>query len=263
MPALHDVQAAFRRALIAGDEEAIIALVDADGAGDRVAIYRNNLACALLDVLRDTFPAVCRLVGERFFAYAAHVFVQRQPPERACLAEYGARFPGFLADFPPCRELTYLPDVARLEWLMNAAAHAEDTDALVGTALAGIATEEAPRLVFGLAPALGLIASPWPIDRIWRVNRRNGEQQETIDLAAGGVRLEVGRQGGEVLLRHLDAASFAFREAIIGGATLGAATITALSADERFDLGAALAVLFAEGAVVSAGIAPKDDLRPL
>jgi Putative DNA-binding domain len=265
MPALREVQAAFRRALIEEDEEAILALIDADGIGasERVAIYRNNVACALSDVLRGTFPAVCRLVDERFFVYAAHVFVQRHPPERACLAEYGARFPDFLAAFPPCRELVYLPDVARLEWLMNVAAHAADADALAASALAGISADEALRLVFRLAPALGLIASPWPIDRIWRANRRDSELDEMIDLASGGVHLEVGRQGGEVVLRHLDAASFAFREAIARGATLGTATIAALSADRSFDLEAALAALFAESAIVASDIAPGSDRVPL
>jgi hypothetical protein len=259
MPALHEMQAAFRRALIEGDAAALVALVEADdiGASERVAIYRNNVACALTDVLRDTFPAVCRLVDGQFFAYAADAFIQRHPPERACLAEYGARFPDFLADFPPCRKLVYLPDVARLEWLMNVAAHAEDTDALAASALAGIATAEAPRLVFRLAPALGLLASPWPVDRIWRANRPAAGQEETIDLGEGGVRLEIGRHHGAVVLRQLDAATFAFRDAIARGATLAAATRAALSVDGRFDLEAALAALFAAGAVVASSVAPE------
>jgi hypothetical protein len=259
MPALYEMQGAFRRALIEGDEAAIIALVEADGIGasERVAIYRNNAACALTDVLRDTFPAVCRLVDERFFAYAAHAFVQRQPPERACLAEYGVRFPDFLADFPACRELIYLPDVARLEWLLNVAAHAEDTDTLPASALAGIAADEAPRLVFRLAPALGLLASPWPIDRIWRANRPESGHEETIDLTQGGVHLEIGRHGGAVILRHLDPASFAFRDAIARGATLATATRATLALEERFDLEGALAALFAEGAIVAASVATE------
>jgi hypothetical protein len=113
------------------------------------------------------------------------------------------------------------------------------------------------RLIFRLAPAIGLLKSPWPVDRIWRANRPETGQEETIDLGEGGVRLEIGRHDGAVVLRHLDAASFVFRDAIARGATLAAATRAVLTVDGRFDLEAALAALFAESAVVASSVAPE------
>src|SRR5258708_29345053 len=94
MLALGEVQAAFRRALLDGDDGALAALVAADGiaATERLAVYRNNVQISLTDALRDTFPAVCRLVDERFFAYAAHAFLTGPPPPRPVLAAYGPRF---------------------------------------------------------------------------------------------------------------------------------------------------------------------------
>ena len=259
MLALREFQAAFRRALLDGDDSALAALVAADGiaATERLAVYRNNVQTSLTDTLRDTFPAVCRIVDERFFAYAAHAFLTGYPPRRACLAEYGAGFADFLAAFPPCRELVYLPDVARFEWLMNRAAHAADAEALAPSSLAGVAAADAPRLVFRLDSACGFLASPWPVDRIWRLNRPGAQGDETVDLAAGGVHIEVGRRGPDVVFRALDAATFAFRQAIAGGAALDAATATAFAANARFDLGAAVADLFRDGAVVAFTLAPE------
>ncbi len=259
MPALREVQAAFGRALLGGDESALLALIADDGiaASERLAVYRNNVQTSLTDVLRDTFPVVCRLVDERFFAYAAHEFLTANPPRRACLAEYGAGFADFLAAFPPCRELVYLPDVARLEWLMSAAAHAADAEPLPPASLAGIVAADAPRLCFRLDPSLGLLASAWPIDRIWRANRPEAHGDAAVDLAAGGVHLEVSRQSSDVVFRALDAARFAFRQAIAGGAALEVATAVALAADGQFDLGAALADLFRDGAVVAFTLAPE------
>src|SRR5258708_39448200 len=201
MLALGEVQAAFRRARLEGDEGALAALVAADGiaAAKRLAVYRNNVQISLTDVLRDTFPAVCRLVDERFFAYAAHAFLTGHPPRRACLAEYGAGFADFLAEFPPCRALVYLPDVARFEWLVNRAAHAADAAPLLPSSLAGVAAGDAPRLVFRLDPSLGFLPSPRPVDRIWRFNRPGARDDETVDLAAGGAHLEVGRRGPDVV----------------------------------------------------------------
>jgi Putative DNA-binding domain len=253
MPALREVQAAFRRALLEEDDGPLAALIADDGvaATDRLAIHRNNLRISLTDALRDSFPVVCRLVDERFFAYAAHEFLTASPPRRACLADYGAEFADFLAAFPPCRELTYLPDVARLEWLMNVAAHAADAVPLPPSSLAAVVAEDTPRLVFHLAPSLGFLASAWPVDRIWRLNRPGVDSDEPIDLAAGGVQLEVTRRGSDVVLRSLTAASFAFRQAIAGGAPLATATATALDVDAQFDLGAAIAELFRDRAVVA------------
>jgi hypothetical protein len=254
---LRDVQAAFRRALLAEDEIAFAALVD--GGTARIDVHRNNLFASLGEALRDSFPAVCRLVDERFFAYAAHEFIRRHPPERAVLAEYGGGFADFLADFPPCRHLAYLADVARLEWLMCVAATASDAPPLNAAALAGFAPEATPLLRLTLHPAQGLLASPFPIDRIWRANRRGAALDEApIDLAAGGVRLEVNRAGGEAVMRALDAAGFAFRQALRLGGTLEAAATAALAQNPAFDLAGALGELFREGAVIGVA-APSAD----
>ena len=253
MPALRELQRAVARALL--DEEdtgAVLALIADDGiaAAERIAVHRNNLFSALTDTLRAGFPAVCRLVDERFFAYAAHEFIRAFPPRRAVLAEYGEGFAGFLRHFPPCRDLPYLSDVARLEWLMQAAAHAEDRAPIAMSALAGVAADDAPHLALHLHPAFGLMDSPFPIDRIWRANRGENPIDEAIDLAAGGVHLQVDRRAADVMLTALDAASFAFRLALLSGGTLEAAANAALGIDAAFDLTQALAALFTEGAIV-------------
>lgn len=259
MPALREVQTAFRRALIEKDDGAMDGLVADDGiaAADRLAVHHNNIFVSLTDVLRETFPAVCRLVDERFFAYAAHEFLISAPPRRACLAEYGVGFPDFLAAFQPCRGLAYLPDVARLEWLMNRAAYAADAAPLPPASLAGVAAADTPRLVFRLAPSIGYLASPWPVERIWRLNQPGVDSDEAIDLAAGGVHLEVSRRGGDMVLRSLAIAPFALRQALASGVPLAAAAAAALAADAEFDLGDALAELFRDGAVVAVTLAPE------
>src|SRR5712691_2486272 len=108
-----------------GDDTAEIV---ADIRGDeldpaaRVGIYRNHVFATLGVSLQCTFPVVCRLVDERFFAYAAHEYLREHPPRSRCLVEYGADFADFLADLEPCQSLPYLADVARFEWALNIAA---------------------------------------------------------------------------------------------------------------------------------------------
>jgi Putative DNA-binding domain len=258
MLALRDLQAAFARALLADDAGPVTALIAGDGlaAEERLDIYRNNVFASLTEVLRDTFPAVCRLVDERFFAYAAHDFIRHHPPRRAVLAEYGAQFATFLAGFAPASGLVYLPDVARLEWLMAIAASAAEAAPMAAGALAPIPAADTPRLVLRLHPALGYIDSPWPIDRIWRANRRGADGGEAIDLAAGGIWLEVGRSDGDVMLRVLDGPTFTFRQALAQGARLEQVAALALAADADFDFARGLSDLFSDGAVIDVTVAP-------
>jgi len=251
MPALREVQESFRAALLGGDAVAALGLIAGDDAARAMGfgVYRNNVAASLTDVVAATFPAVRRLVGEGFFAYAANEFIAAHPPRQACLAEYGADFAGFLAAFPPCRDLPYLPDVAQLEWLVNVAAVAPDAPRAAPQDLAAVSAEDAPRIVFALNPALGYLESPFPVERIWRENRTC--DGGAVRLDEGGVRLEIGRGGDGIFVRALGAGAFAFRDSLASGADLESAVAQALAAEPGFDPGSALADLFRDGAVAA------------
>src|SRR6266436_6402651 len=70
---LREVEAAFSRALLGGDERLAPAEVLGDdlAPGARLQIYRHHVFTTLTAGLRATYPVVCRLVDERFFGYAA------------------------------------------------------------------------------------------------------------------------------------------------------------------------------------------------
>lgn len=251
MLALADLQDAFRRSLLGDDDPALAAAVLDDGLDPaaRLRIYRHHVSATLTAVLASAYPVVRRLVDPRFFAYAADAFIRRHPPAGPCLHEYGADFAEFLAAFPPVAHLPYLPDAARLEWAIQAAWHAEDAGAVGPAALAAVPAEEIPEVRLRLDPSIAYVASPWPVDRIWRANQGDAEP-DAVELDAGAARLEVRRVEDEVVFRPLEPAAFAFRRALAAGGTLEDAAEAALGLDEAFDLPAAIAALMAEGVVV-------------
>ena len=251
MLGLREMQASFARAILEPDSAGIAGLIAEEGLSPalRLDIHRNTVLVTLAEVLADVFPVVSRVVDERFFRYAASAFVRAHPPTRPCLSTYGEAFPEFLAGFPPCRDLVYLRDVARLEWLMHRAAFAEDVEPLSPAILSGIA--EPQKLVLELDPSLGLMRSPWPIDRIWRANRPGVDDAQPIDLASGGAHLEVRRASDAVVLRNLDAGTCAFRQALSRRSTLADAAEAALAAKSDLDLRTAIADLFRDGLVVA------------
>jgi len=247
MAALRDLQAAIGTAMLGGDAGAAAREIEPDGLAPeaRLEIYRHHVLTTLASALEATFPVICRLVDRRFFAYAADAYVRAHPPAGPCLFEYGDTFPDFLAAFPPCRDLAYLPDVARLEWAMSAALHAPDVDAMDPACLADVAAEDMPRLTFSVDPSVSFLDSRWPIDRIWRATQ-DGAPGDPVDLAAGGVRLEIRRAGDVATVRALAAADHALRTALARGGTLEDAAAAALGADSHFDLTAALHALLDE-----------------
>ena len=238
MPALRELQTLFKASLLVGDEEAVIQQIESDGLDPRarLAVYRHHILTTLTAVLESAYPVVCRLVDRRFFAYAADAFIRRHPPVGPCLAEYGAAFPDFLAGFPACDGHPYLPDVARLEWAIHRASQSPQAEPLDHARLRSVDPADMPRLTFAMDPSLSLLASPWPVDRIWKAHQDGDGPAEPVDLGAGGVCLEVRAAGESVTLHTLEAATYAFRDALARGLTLGQAASLALESHPFFDL---------------------------
>jgi len=236
MSPLRELQAAFRAALLVDDERAVTsAIVDDDvGVSARLSIYRHHVFTSLAAALGATYPVVTRLVDRRFFAWAADRYVRAYPPAGPCLAEYGADFPAFLAQFPACAHLPWLADVARLEWAMNVALHAPDAAALEPDALRALHPRTLARVTLRFQPSVVLLESPWPIDAIWRANQPDADG--VVDLGAGEARLELRRLDDDVVFRALPPGTFAFRAALAAGRALEDAVERALDAEPGFDL---------------------------
>ena len=252
MPALRELQSAFLRAMFGPEEPQLLETIVSDGLLPvaRLQIYRHHVLTSLTDVLQATFPVICRLVHERFFRYAADVYIRQHPPTAPCLFEYGAHFPAFLATFEPCRHLEYLADVARLEWAMHTALHAEVQVPLDPAELGGLAPHNVAQLTFQFDPSVTLLESPLPIDQIWRVHQADEEVCAPVDLNVGGVSLEIRRWGDDVGFRRLAPAIFAFRTTLAAGHALAMAAEAALAASQEFDCVAALHELLSDGVIV-------------
>ena len=261
MSMLLELQMRLRRAILGGDSGEIVAAIMGDGLDPaaRVGIYRHHAFATLGDALQSTFPVVCRLVDKRFFAYAAHEYLREHPPHARCLAEYGADFADFLANFTPCEQLPYLADVARFEWGLNIAAKVREETALQAEALAAIPPREAAYVALRLQPSLTYLASPWPIDTIWQANQE--DEVPSIDLSSGGTSLQIRRAGEAVAWGRLDPGTFGFRTALADGLVLAAAMSAATLKDPTFDLTQSLRQVFAEGLAVGFVISPAQENR--
>ncbi len=213
-----------------------------------MAIHRNTATAALTAALALNFPAVRAIVGADFFEAAACEFVQVHAPVRACLNDYGQQFPAFLAQFAPAAALSYLPDVARLEWAVSRALHAADAPALELGALAALEPERVPFVSFEPHPAVSVLHLDSPADAIWRAVLSEDDAAMAALETAGKVWLLVARTATGVQVQRLDASRGAFAQRLCSGECLQ----TALAGTAETELlQTALAEHLASGRLIS------------
>jgi len=225
MSSLHELQMAFAAALLDDVPVGTPVGMQAGGRppGEGFGLYRSSVFGNYRKALRAAYPVVERLVGGRFFDYAADAYVRTHPSRCGDLNHFGHLFADFLRGFPPASGLAYLPDTARLEWAIEAVFSAHDPDPAALLRLARMAEDDYPGLRFRLAPHCRLIDSPWPVDRLWLLNQPGVPWDAAFDIAAGAVSLLVCRSGFAVELRRLSLPERALLASLAGGATLGAA----------------------------------------
>ncbi|MFO1157193.1 MAG: DNA-binding domain-containing protein [Rhodospirillales bacterium] len=238
MPSLHELQRQFVAAIVTGDPLIAAASItnDAPGAAARLAIYSNHFRVTLIDALAATFPVVQQLVGEPFFHAAARRYVREAPPAEPCLFAYGDAFPAFIAALAEtATALPYLGGVARLEWAIHQAWYAEEMLTMNRDTAADVlfAAGEADARVH-LHPSCRLVASRFPVERIWQMHQQPCDERQPIALDAGAARLLVHRRDDEIGWISLTEADLAFLTALTSQGSLGQALAAGTARDAGF-----------------------------
>jgi hypothetical protein len=190
--------------------------------------YQANAGASAERALAASFPTVQALVGEESFAAMARAFWHANPPLRGDLAWFGEALPAFIADSEQLADVPYLPDVARLDWLLALAERAADGKAEAAT-LNLLAEADPSELCIELMPGVAVLASAYPVVSLWlahqagddaathRANARNA-------LAAGvGEQALVERAGWRGSALVVDAASARWTRSLLRGDTLSQA----------------------------------------
>ncbi len=213
---------------------------------ERFEVYRNSVLSNLRGAMLDIYPVVQRLTGDKFFDQAATIFVREHASTSGDLHSYGRNFPLFLAEYEPAKALTYLPDVARLEWLWHEVFHCADAQPAEMSALAAGASEDYGHLRFDLQPGCRRLYSDFPVHRIWEANRPGYAGEERISLDEGNVWLLLYRFGFEVRIAPISQAEDALLESFAAGEVFEQAAARAMNVDPNVSLGAVMSRFVSE-----------------
>jgi putative DNA-binding protein len=234
MHTLPEIQRAFAAAIRSGDcrEAAPLIAAGAVAPEDAIGIYRNTFIAGATRALKLSYPAVERLTGTEFFDHVAAEFIAVSPPSSGCLDDYGAGFAEFLARCESVAGLSYLPDVARLEWAVDFALHAADAAVVTAENFSAAGTIAPERLVLVPHPSLSLLQTEFPADAIWRAAlARDHDALSSLTLSGGPFFLLVERTGEGVDVTRIPQAAWMFLSALCAGRSFADAFAAAPSTD--------------------------------
>lgn len=240
-------------AALYGEATPALALVRAGGTTGAlgVDIYRNNLSSNHRAALAGTYPVIRKLVGDEFFGFVTRRYVASRRSRSGDIGEMARAFPNFLAELPEAEELPYLADVAHLEWAWLEVFNAAPGPVLDIRQLAAMTPEEHARLRFGLSQGVRLVASEFPILRIWQMAQDDYRGDDHVHLAVGGDRLLLTRGADFCIgIERLSAGMHQLLASIALGVTLAAAVEAALAVDAGFDLARTLPEIIRRGIIV-------------
>ncbi len=166
---LHSCQEHFAKALSMSNFADAAAWVQGNGleAQRRLWLYHNQIHDVWREALEITYPAVLLLTGQRYFRLVARGYAESYDSSSGNLKDYGEYFPAYLEGRLEIHLYPYIPDVARLEWARTQSMVAREEPAIPLAALANIEAALWANVRCRIAPSLHLVASPYPIDRIW------------------------------------------------------------------------------------------------
>lgn len=217
----------------------------------RFEIYRASLNASLTNAMADIYPVIKKLVGEKFFQTMTQQYVLHYPSQHGDVHLYGEYFADFVSDFPPAQALVYLPDMARLEWMLHQSFHAADAVVVDITRLAALSAAELALPVFLLHPSLQLLQSEFPVQKIWQLNQQENQDDETINLDSGAVNLLIFRQSLETVLLPVSLTYFHFVQYLLASHNLAATCEYILQVDAEFDVAESLHNLFEHQLVIA------------
>ena len=222
----------------------------------RLAVHRNTFVATLVDMLAESFPVTCALVGAQFFRAMARDCVLADPPRSPDLVEYALRFPHFVAGCSPVTAMPFIHETASVEAMRLRAFHAADADALGADAFRSLLHD--PRRIaqtcVTLHPSAQWLRARHAVHALWFVHHDAGDAIDAVDLA--GLDLEsaqdvlVCRLGFELQVVALPAGAADFLDALARGSTIADSFADASAADPHTDPAALFALLLQHGLAV-------------
>jgi len=195
-----------------------------------MGIYQNSAIANITNSLSLSYPVIEKLVGKDFFQVMCKQYIVKHWPTSGNMDDYGEFFSSFLAEFDQVKHLSYLEDVAQLEWLFHQSSLANDNSFFDWACLANVASSEA--ITFLLSPSVSIMCSTMPVDKIWLMNQMNAPENIELSLDDDSdTYIVLFRQGLKTEIMTVFESEFTFLQSIEDGLNFETAIENAKAVD--------------------------------
>jgi len=240
----------------AGDEPGLerLAVVPAGAnLGARLAVYTDGYPARMQESLRETYPAIAKILGDGSFDGLADRYVEWAPAGWCNLNNVGVRLPDFLGEDPLTTDLPFLPDLARLEWAVIECFNAALQEPFDIASCGDWGLDDWAEARIGFQPGTAIVGSEWPIRRL-REARHLERHEIDVDLVDRPESVLIHRDGFDVSTRTVDPSEALSLVRLGEGATLGEVMAELADAGASADAVVALFAGWAQlGLVISCG----------
>ena len=188
---------------------------------ERLLVYASGYLARVQEALAEVYEAIRHIVGAREFSALSRAYAQGYPSHDYNLNLIGRHLPEFLAGVALTQRLPFLPDLAKLEWLVCRAFHAFDRPPLDSSRLAPMPPDDWEHRRLVVQPSVSVVASAWPILDLWEARKQSRAEINT-DVVNRPQRVLVSRRDLRVRCELIDERQAALLEDLLAGRTLGA-----------------------------------------
>jgi len=151
-------------------------------SNELLQIYRNNFVMGVTEALSATYQHTLALVGETFFNAVARQFILSAPPQENNMMTYGNGFSEYLHNLEQLKELPYVAEMARFEWLLEQTTNKKlQTVSLDFQQLKSIPTDQLENIIFQIATQVSIFSSKQNIQHLYNMIIRQQVQETDLN----------------------------------------------------------------------------------
>ena len=150
MKSLRELQDTFQRGILAGDDAILAEVKDSAKEKRKVlfGVYRNAYVARLAEILGDDYEQLHAYLGDQAFARLVKAYIDANPSDRRSARWFGRHLPAFVRKNETYAKHREIAEIAELEKALADAFDGPDAEPLRIEALAAVAPESWPSLVF-------------------------------------------------------------------------------------------------------------------
>ena len=147
-------------------------------AKSALSAHQTGYYARLTEALGETFEGTWFALGDDLFFEVCKTFITSFPSKNYNLSNYGEQFPDFLAKSELTRDIPFLYDLAKFDWLFKEIFHAKQHQTVDTQALIDLQNSPHSHIYFG--DTVRLFSSSYSVYNIWQL--RKGESEKDVDI---------------------------------------------------------------------------------